>query len=172
MRKYADFLKSEEKWREFLSQRDVSNKVNPTITSLEDNLVTLEPFSETPLKEETSNNLFQEFTSPLDFNYEAPIEDDNLVNFADIKAPQIEEPVRFDTTFNNSAFNDEFKTSTYEGLDDIQAQLDKLDELKSSLNDSQDISFDDSYNNGTLGFNDISPELFDTNSYGRGGRAA
>ena len=49
MRKYADFLKSEIKWKEFLSQREENNKIDSTITNLEDDLVTLEPFSDTPI---------------------------------------------------------------------------------------------------------------------------
>lgn len=169
--RYADFLKSEIKWKEFLSQREKSNKVSEEIPSLGEDLVTLEPFNDAPVKEEASNNLFQEFTSPLDFKFEDANTEDNLVSFSEIKTPQIEEPIKLDPSFSSVA-NDEVKPASFGNLDDIQSQLDKLDELKSSLSDSQDIYFGDSYNGDSLGFNDISPEFFDTESYGRGGRAA
>lgn len=170
--KYADFLKSEIKWKEFLNQREKSNKVSEEIPSLEEDLVTLEPFNDAPVKEEASSSLFQEFTTPLDFKFDDSSSEDNLVSFSEIKTPQIEEPVKLDPSFSSDALNDDVKPTTFGNLDDIQSQLDKLDELKSSLNDSQDIYFGDSYNSESIGFNDISPEFFDTESYGRGGRAA
>ena len=163
--KYADFLKSENKWKEFVGSKDEKN-VSEEKFGLDDSLVTLEPFSETPVAEQTTENLFQEFSTPLDYNFNTPNTEDNLVKFSELTTPQIEKPVKFENTIESkeSKESKDLKESTEEfkttNLADIRAELERelqeLDKIKNTQAEPDEISF-----------NDIEPD-----SYGMGGRAA
>lgn len=163
--KYADFLKSEIKWREFLNQRTKNDKVDAETVNLEDSLVTLEPFEDTPSYEK-DDDLFKAFSTPSDFNFDAQNGDDNLVNFSELKTPQIDEPINFEDTLNSDI--DDYRATNFANIrEELEKELQELDKIKSLQDASSDLQLDNDLNDYSIGFNDIEPE-----TYGMGGRAA